>query len=87
MGSNFYKMTLKLTAFGIAKDILGKRQLEWEVSEASDIANLKQSLLKKYPAFADLANLSFAVGEEYREDDFSLSENAEVVIIPPVAGG
>ncbi len=80
-------MILKLTAFGIAKDILGKRQLEWEISDKSDIANLKKSLLEKYPAFADLANLSFAVGEEYRDDDFSLSENVEVVIIPPVAGG
>lgn len=80
-------MILKLTAFGIAKDILGKRQMEWEISDKSDIANLKESLLEKYPAFADLANLSFAVGEEYRDDDFFLSENVEVVIIPPVAGG
>lgn len=80
-------MILRLIAFGIAKDILGKRQMEWEISDKSDIANLKKSLLEKYPTFADLANLSFAVGEEYRDDDFSLSENVEVVIIPPVAGG
>ena len=80
-------MTLKLTAFGIAKDILGKRQLEFEVKKGEQIADLKSELLQQFPGFADLASLSFAVGEEYRADDFLLTENVEVVIIPPVAGG
>lgn len=80
-------MTLKLTAFGIAKDILGKRQMEFEVTEGQKIADLKNELLAQFPKFSDLAKISFAVGEEYREDDFLLSENVEVVIIPPVAGG
>jgi len=80
-------MTLKLTAFGIAKDILGKRQMEFDVSEGKKISDLKNELLEQFPKFSDLANLSFAVGEEYRTDDFLLSENVEVVIIPPVAGG
>ena len=36
---------------------------------------------------AELNTLSFAVNEEYRADDFVLSEDDEVVIIPPVSGG
>lgn len=80
-------MTLKLTAFGIAKDILGRRVLEINLPKGSKITDLKDTLLGEYPDFSKLTKLSFAVGEEYREDDFFLTENAEVVIIPPVAGG
>lgn len=80
-------MVLKLTAFGIAKDILGKRVLEIEVENGQTIAGLKIILLQQYPDFSKLANLSFAVDESYQTDDFLLSNNQEVVIIPPVAGG
>lgn len=80
-------MKIKLTAFGIAKDILGNRVLELEIVENATIANLKTQLIEVYPTFAKLAGLSFAVNESYQEDDFLLSENQEVVIIPPVAGG
>lgn len=80
-------MILKLTAFGIAKDILGRRVLEIELAENSTIKDLKTVLLSQYPDFTKLANLSFAVNEEYQKDDFLLSTNQEVVIIPPVAGG
>jgi molybdopterin converting factor small subunit len=84
---NTEKMILKLTAFGIAKDILGKRFLEIEVENECTIADLKAILLEQYPDFSKLASLTFAVEEEYQNDDFLLSENQEIVIIPPVAGG
>jgi len=80
-------MKIKLTAFGIAKDILGNRVLELEIMDNTTIANLKTQLIETYPTFSKLASLSFAVNETYQEDDFLLSENQEVVIIPPVAGG
>lgn len=80
-------MILKLTAFGIAKDILGRRVLEIELAENSTIKDLKTVLLSQYPDFSKLVSLSFAVNEEYQKDDFLLSTNQEVVIIPPVAGG
>jgi molybdopterin synthase sulfur carrier subunit len=80
-------MILKLTAFGIAKDILGKRVLEIELKKDSKIADLKVLLLTQYPDFSKLANLTFAVDEAYQNDDFLLSANQEIVIIPPVAGG
>ncbi len=79
-------MKIKLVAFGIAKDILTHRQQEF-VFEGSSIADLKSNLLERFPAFSDLKKLSFAVDEEYQEDTFLLSEDKEVVIIPPVSGG
>ena len=85
--TNIEKMILKLTAFGIAKDILGKRVLEIEMERNSKISDLKTVLLHQYPDFSKLANLTFAVDEAYQDDGFLLSANQEIVIIPPVAGG
>ena len=81
-------MQIKLIAFGIAKDILETQYLKLNLeNKDTTIQGVKQALLQKYPAFAKLKSLSFAVNEEYQNDDFILSNNDEVVIIPPVSGG
>jgi len=80
-------MKLNITAFGIAKDIIGDRNLVMEIADNATIAELKEKLTTAYPPFKALASLSFAVGEEYQPDDFQLSEHQKVIIIPPVAGG
>lgn len=76
-----------MLAFGIARDILGSPKCDVELKDGGTIGQLKQQLLQKYSQFADLASIAFAVNEEYKEDDFPLNENDEVVIIPPVSGG
>jgi molybdopterin synthase sulfur carrier subunit len=80
-------MKLKLIAYGIAKDIVSGREVVIDVPEDSTIADLKAVLLQRYPPFSKLKSLSFAVGDEYREDNFLLSSEKEVIIIPPVSGG
>ena len=81
-------MEIKLIAFGIAKDILEQQHLALTIEESEiNIKNLKEKLLQKYPKFAKLQSLSFAVNEEYQKDDFLLKDQDEVVIIPPVSGG
>ena len=40
-----------------------------------------------YPEFEKLRSFTIAVNAEYRSDDFVLSAQDEVVIIPPVSGG
>ena len=79
-------MNIKIVAYGIAKDIIEGREKNWNV-EVKNIRELKDKLISDYPAFLKLSKLSFAVGEEYREDDFMLTEGDEVVIIPPVSVG
>ncbi len=81
------KMKINLIAFGIAKEILKSKQLEFDLSAGDTISSLKEKLLQKYPEFSKLKSLSFAVSENYQEDSYSLHENDEVVIIPPVSGG
>jgi len=79
-------MKLKLVSYGIAKDILSSKEkvVEYEVN---NVKELRAKLYKDYPDLERLRSVAFAVKEEYQEDDFQLSENDEVVIIPPVAGG
>jgi molybdopterin converting factor small subunit len=79
-------MRIKLVAYGIAKDILKSKEKILEVNSGT-IQDLKQRLLTEYPDFNHLSKLSFAVCEEYRDNDFQLKDGDEVVIIPPVSGG
>ena len=80
-------MKLKLITFGIAKDILGAKELELSAENVSSTGDLKNELANRYPDFQKLVQFSLAVNEEYQDDDFQLSEGDEVVIIPPVSGG
>ena len=80
-------MKIKLIAYGIARDILSRSSLDYELTSDLSIGELKSELSEKYSDFEKLQSLRFAVGEEYRQDDYVLKENEEVVIIPPVSGG
>lgn len=80
------KMKVKITAFGIAKDILGQKQTEMELS-GKCVGDLRKQLMVDFPEFAKLASLKFAVNTDYVGDDFELNTTDEVVLIPPVSGG
>jgi molybdopterin converting factor subunit 1 len=80
-------MKVNLLAFGIAREILKTKKLALDVRPGDTIATLKQQLLDHYPDLGKLKSLSFAVGENYQQDSYTLSDNDEVAIIPPVSGG
>lgn len=80
-------MTLELLAFGIAKDIVAGTSTNIEIKEGSTVGDLKEKLFEEYPTFKQLRSLSIAVNAEYRADDFTLSTDDEIVLIPPVSGG
>ena len=79
-------MKVKLVAFGIAREILKTKTMEFEFP-GSTVRELKDSLIIQFPAFSKLRSLSFAVGEKCQPDHFNLNEDQEVVVIPPVSGG
>jgi len=80
-------MKIKIIAFGIAKDILGTNKTMLEIRPPYNLTQFRQDLFLKFPEFEKLKKISFAVDENYQEDSFVLTENQEVVIIPPVSGG
>jgi len=80
-------MTIKLVAFGIAKDILQSSTIDFSITEEATVGALKTDLCTQYPEFQRLKSFAIAVNEEYQNDDFIIKSSDEVVIIPPVSGG
>jgi molybdopterin synthase sulfur carrier subunit len=80
-------MTIRIRAFGIAKDILSATSLTYEIPEGCTVSQLKSLLLEDYPDFERLKSLSFAINESYVEDIAEIAQGDEVVLIPPVSGG
>lgn len=80
-------MKVNILAFGIAREILGSSSMELEVGNSTSVSTLKEELSERFPKFKSLVKFDLAVNEEYRSDDFGLTEGDEVAIIPPVSGG
>lgn len=78
---------MNIISYGIATEIMGHKRLSISLPSPHNIALAKEELLISYPGLKDLVTLSFAVGAEYRSDDYVLKEGEELVIIPPVSGG
>jgi len=79
-------MNIRLLAFGIAKDILKQREITVEF-KGRDLADLRQYLYDNYPKLAKLRTINFAVHDTYQDEAFVLTDDDEVVLIPPVSGG
>ncbi|WP_337043145.1 MoaD/ThiS family protein [Emticicia sp. 17c] len=80
-------MHLKILCFGITRDIIGQFEYKTSLPEGATVADLKNQLNESFPAFGTLKSLRIALNETYAEDTTPLTENAEIVLIPPVSGG
>lgn len=80
-------MEIEVVAYGIAREIMGGSTMSLALAENATIRELKTELVSRYPQFAELASIRFAVNEEYEPDSYQVKPNDEVVIIPPVSGG
>lgn len=80
-------MKCKIKAFGIAREIIGLREVQIDLQAGQSIGTLKTTLFKQYPRLEQLKSLFIAVNREYAEDDLPLREDDEIALIPPVAGG
>ena len=79
---------MRITYFGIAHEITGKRHEELNVNTPLSIAELKQLLVEKYPALHHIQSYSIACNEEYVSDDLILEDASNTLaVIPPVSGG
>jgi len=77
---------MKIQVFALLKDYFEK---EFEVREQfTDIASLKNHLSVLKPSAANiLEKCRFAVHDEFINQDYQLTENDTVCIIPPSSGG
>ena len=80
-------MKLRIAAYGIARDILGGSQIEYETKDSINSGELLAALKNDYPDFKELTSLLVAINSEYAQPDQLITEKDEVVLIPPVSGG
>ena len=79
-------MKLKLKTFGAARDILGGREIVYELDGAT-VKDLRNQLFTKYPDLVNLNSVLIAVNQSYADESVGLKETDEIAIIPPVSGG
>ena len=79
-------MKYRVKAFGIAKDIVGGKEVVVEESQQT-VAALRSRLVSTYPALAGLRSLMIAVNNSYAEDADVIKGSDEIALIPPVSGG
>lgn len=79
-------MELKIKTFGVARDMMGGKEVVVNVA-GSDVASLRKALMTNYPDLEKLRSLLIAVNQQYAEDSQTLTEIDEIALIPPVSGG
>ena len=81
-------MKVSVRLFAGLHDIVGRREVELELVDGATVADLRSQLGSRYPAVVPfMSTLVCAVNEEYVNNDYRLSPNDQVALIPPVSGG
>ena len=69
-------------------DFTGCKKTEIEIENGTTLAKLHERVCELFPKLAEAKNSTLkAVGVNYQDDDFMLSDGDEVSFFPPVQGG
>lgn len=80
--------TVRVLFFAAAREACGLAQGSFELPKNANVSELIALVVKRHPGLeALLPHLRVAVNQEFAEPHSLLPENAEVALIPPVAGG
>jgi MoaE-MoaD fusion protein len=81
-------MKVKVKFFAILRERVGAAEIARELPQGATVAELWQGLQKEYPKLnVPGIRLLYAVNQNYVPPDHPLTEEDEVVFIPPVSGG
>jgi molybdopterin converting factor subunit 1 len=81
-------MKVKIFFFATLRDYVGEKTLEMEFPEGITVANLKKTLLLRYPKMIRAQNsIMAAINREFAADEQVIPSDAEVALFPPVSGG
>jgi molybdopterin converting factor small subunit len=81
-------MKVVVQLFARARDLAGSGRVEIDLPASASVADLRQSLVERFPQVSPLApKLLVAVGTDYADDATILKPDVEVACFPPVSGG
>ena len=80
------KITVKFWSY--FRDHAGSPKTEIEIENGATLAKLHEAVCEQFPKLDGAKNSTLkAVGLEYEDDEFILSDGDEVSFFPPVQGG
>jgi molybdopterin converting factor subunit 1 len=81
-------MKVRIKLFAILRERAGLSEVSKEIADGSTVADLWRQLQREYPKLdVPGIRLLYAVNQNYVGVDHKLSDNDEVVFVPPVSGG
>ena len=83
-----FLMQVSVNFYSYLKDLTGCAQLKETVPDGSTLEDCFKKLSSRFPKLAAMEkSILMAVGVDYRERGYSLSQGDEVSFFPPVQGG
>jgi len=83
-----HKVQVKLLFFASLKDIVGSRQLDFEVPSGATVNDLLERLEARYPGLRPYRSIVLtSLNEDYVDRSTVVSDGDEVAMFPPVSGG
>lgn len=81
-------MHIQVLYFAIVREKLGRSEERLTLPDGATVAAARQALAAAHPEITPLLpSLQFAVNQRIARDSHTLSDNDELALIPPVAGG
>ena len=81
-------MKLTVRFWSYFADVAGCRDAAFKVKEGTTLGELHDQVCEQSPKLADARNSTLkAVGVDYKDDNFVLSDGDEISFFPPVQGG
>ena len=82
------QIKVRILFFGAARDVVGREEIEFEVSPGCDAAGARAQVLAAYPGLRHFGkSLLLAVNQEYAGPDREIRNGDELAMFPPVSGG
>ena len=79
-------MKVQVLFFGATADAVGKREIEIEITEATEAKNAFRKIIGKFPQLEN-HSLLFAVNQEYASGAEIIRDGDELAVFTHVSGG
>ncbi len=87
-GGRCSSMRVKVCFYSYFKDLAGCSETTEELAAGGTLGSLFERLISRFPNLAAMQKATLmAVGVEYQDRSYVLSEGDEVSLFPPVQGG